>query len=115
MKFEKILAFYLGFNDVLLDVEPNSDLDYVKFEGQGHFKYKTNTYADLYANIKIKEHPIYRKEGDDIHSDYYLTISEAILGKTLNIHTIHGKKKVEISPGINHGEKIILKGYGIYK
>lgn len=47
--------------EVVLDVEPNSDEKIVKFEEMGHFKYKSQKYADLYINIETSPHPIYTK------------------------------------------------------
>ena len=80
------------------------------FKGEGHYQYRTNTFADLYINIKVKEHPIFRLRAPDIHSDYYLTISEAILGTKLKVYTIYGQKEVEVPPGTTHGTTVVLKG-----
>jgi len=98
--------------DVAIDFEPGDDREIFFFKELGHFKQRVNNFADLYVNIKVKEHPIFRFERPHIHSDYYLTVSEAILGKKLEIYTIFGKKEVEVLPGTAHGSKVTVKGFG---
>lgn len=41
-----------------------------------------------------------------------LTLSEAILGSKLTIDTIDGKTNIEVKPGMNDGDEIILKNFG---
>lgn len=98
--------------DIIVDVEPWYNENVVIFENAGHYKYQTNTYADLCININVKEHPIFKYIKPDVHSEYYLTISQAILGAKLNIYTIYGLKEIEIPPGSHHGDIVRIKGFG---
>ena len=52
------------------------------------------------------------RDGADIKSDWYISISDAILGGTANVKTIHGKSKIEILPGSVDGTKHTLKKQG---
>lgn len=46
-------------------------------------------------------------------SDYILTVSQAILGAQIPVYTLFGKKEVNIKPGTNHGDTVILEGLGV--
>ena len=98
--------------DIVVDVEPWFSNKVLVFEKEGHFKYRTNTYADLIINIIVKEHPIFKFVKPNVHSEYYLTVSQSILGTKLNVYTIYGLKEVEIPPGTNDGDSIRIEGYG---
>jgi molecular chaperone DnaJ len=98
--------------EVVLDFDPADERETFVFEQYGHFRQKTNNFADMYVKIKVKEHPIFKFVRPHIHSDYYLTISEAILGTSLKVYTIYGAKEVKVPPGTNHGDSITIKDHG---
>jgi len=47
--------------------------------GKGHVS-KHGPPGDLMIKIRVKEHPYFKREKFDIHTDKYITVSEAILG-----------------------------------
>lgn len=55
--------------------------------------------GDLLINIKVKPHPYFRREGSDIYSDLYLSVSQAILGAEVNVKTLYGDVKLKVDPG----------------
>ncbi|KAL0464392.1 UNVERIFIED_CONTAM: Chaperone protein dnaJ GFA2, mitochondrial [Sesamum latifolium] len=72
-----------------------------------------NQPGDLYVMIKVREDPVFRREGADIHVDAVLTISQAILGGTIQVPTLTGDVVVKVRPGTQPGQKVVLRKKGI--
>ena len=97
---------------VAVDFEPADEREWITFPEFGHYQQRTDTYADLYINIIVKRHPLFTFKRPDIHTDHYLSISEAILGKELKVQTIYGIKEVTVPKATHHGDTIRIKGHG---
>ena len=69
--------------------------------------------ADVYLMVKIKEHPLYRREGSNIYLDLPISPWEAALGETVTIKTLAGRISLKIPPGSQTGRKMRLKGRGL--
>ena len=70
--------------------------------------------GNLYIKIRIAKHPLFRRDGDDIHLDHRISLSDALLGTTAEVPTIEdGRKvKVKIPSGTQPHTKVRLKGLG---
>lgn len=69
--------------------------------------------GDLYLNIQVQDHPVFKREGNDIIVDKEIKLSEAVLGATVEVPTLHDTKQVKIPPGIQCNTKLRIKGYGV--
>jgi len=69
--------------------------------------------GNLYLKIRIKDHPVFKRDGADITVDKEIKISEAVLGTSVEVPTLNGTKKVKIPPGIQNNTMLRIKGYGI--
>ncbi|KAI3448925.1 hypothetical protein Pfo_005590 [Paulownia fortunei] len=69
--------------------------------------------GDLYVMIKVREDPVFRREGADIHVDAVLSITQAILGGTIQVPTLSGDVVVKVRPGTQPGQKVVLRKKGI--
>ena len=69
--------------------------------------------GDLLLEVQIAPHPIFRREGDDIHVDLPITLAEAIEGGSVTVPTIMGRVAVKVPPNSNSGRVLRLKGKGI--
>ncbi|XP_037940608.1 dnaJ homolog subfamily A member 3, mitochondrial [Teleopsis dalmanni] len=63
--------------------------------------------------IQVKESEYFRRIGNDIHTEKYVNISQAILGGNVTVRGIYGTNEVKIEPGTESHSKIVLKGKGI--
>lgn len=72
-----------------------------------------NQPGDLYVMIEVREDPVFRREGADIHVDAVLSISQAVLGGTIQVPTLSGDIVVKVRPGTQPGQKVVLKKKGI--
>ena len=69
--------------------------------------------GDLYLQISIKDHPFFKREGDDLIVEKEINFSEAALGTTVEVPTLEGKKIVKVPTGTQSHTKMRLKGLGI--
>jgi len=69
--------------------------------------------GDLYVEVRIAPHPVFKREGDDIYIEKEISFSEACLGTTVEVPTLDGPKRVRIPPGTSPHTKLRLKGLGI--
>jgi molecular chaperone DnaJ len=74
---------------------------------------QNGTTGDLYVKIRVKEHPIFEKDGFDLVMMLPIKLSEALLGTKKEIETLEGKLTVDIPAGSKHGEEIVVKGKGV--
>lgn len=85
----------------------------IRLGGQGDCGINGGPAGDLLLNISVKSHPIFQREGYDIHCDIPVTYMEAVLGATITVPTIDGDVKYDISEGTQNGTVFRLKGKGI--
>jgi curved DNA-binding protein len=70
--------------------------------------------GDLYIKSKVLNDPVFSSENYDLFIDRELKLSEAILGTTVSVPTIHDKQlSLKIPPGTKHGTKMRLSGHGL--
>lgn len=69
--------------------------------------------GDAFIDISVRPHPVFRREGDDIHIDLPITIDEAALGAKVAVPTIDGEVKVTIPAAAKTGQTLRLKGRGV--
>jgi curved DNA-binding protein len=70
--------------------------------------------GDLYIQVKVLDHPIFRRENDDLYLKQQIKFSEATLGTEIEVPTIDQKRlKLKIPPGTQNNAKFRLKSYGL--
>ncbi|KAL3815046.1 hypothetical protein ACJIZ3_016314 [Penstemon smallii] len=87
--------------------------DTIKIPRSGGADPDGNQPGDLYAMIKVREDPVFRREKADIHVDAVLSITQAMLGGTIKVPTLTGDVVVKVRPGTQPGQKVVLKKKGI--
>ncbi|XP_004514938.1 chaperone protein dnaJ GFA2, mitochondrial [Cicer arietinum] len=103
-----------GTKSVKLDIMPGIDNnETIKVYRSGGADPDGDHPGDLYVTIKVREDPVFRREGSDIHVDTVLSITQAILGGTIQVPTLTGDVVLKVRPGTQHGQKVVLKKKGI--
>jgi molecular chaperone DnaJ len=69
--------------------------------------------GDLYVVIKVKEHPIFERQDDDLHCVLPINIAQAALGVEVPLLTFDGLQTVKIPEGTQPGARVRLRGLGI--
>jgi len=70
--------------------------------------------GDLYVVLRVKEHPQFHRDGDDLVYEKTLSFAQACLGTLLEIPTPdHQKARLKVNPGTQHGTTFRIKGQGM--
>ncbi len=69
--------------------------------------------GNAHVTIQVEPHPVFRRDGDDIHIDVPVTLSEAVLGAKIEAPTIDGTVSLGVPEGSNTGTSLRLKGKGL--
>jgi len=85
----------------------------IRVPGKGNAGAHGGAPGDLYAIIRIGEHPIFRRDGDDIYLTVPVSATEAALGSKIEVPTIDGRALLKIPPGTQSGQKLRLREKGV--
>jgi molecular chaperone DnaJ len=80
-------------------------------EGEGGFN--KGPAGDLYVEIRVKDHPKYERDGDDLHTSVQVSYLQLLLGAELQIETLDEKEILEIPKGTANGKTLKLGGQGL--
>ncbi|PKK92192.1 MAG: molecular chaperone DnaJ [Candidatus Wallbacteria bacterium HGW-Wallbacteria-1] len=69
--------------------------------------------GDLFVVINVESHPVFSREGNDIHCEVPLEVSTALLGGKIEVPTLTGQAKLSIPAGTQHGQLFRLRGGGV--
>ena len=65
--------------------------------------------GDLYIEIRIKQHDIFERDGDDLHCTVPVSMTTAALGGTIEVPTLAGQAEIELPEGTQHGKTFRLQ------
>ena len=85
----------------------------IRLTGQGEPGERGGPPGDLFLDITVTEHPLMRREGQDLSLDLPVTVSEAGLGAEIKVPIFGGSVTVTLKPGTQSGTKLRLRGKGV--
>ncbi|MBI2774043.1 MAG: DnaJ domain-containing protein [Chloroflexi bacterium] len=85
----------------------------IRLAGQGSGGQGNGAAGDLFLRVKVRPHPFFRREGDDIHADLPVALHEALLGAEITVPTLKGRVSLRIPPETQNGRTIRLAGQGM--
>lgn len=85
----------------------------LKVPGKGNGAPGNGIAGDLLVAIEVQNHDTLKREGDNLHYDLYVSISDAVLGTSKEIDAVDGKVRIKLEPGIQSGKILRLRGKGI--
>ena len=81
--------------------------------GQGEPGVNGGPAGDLYVEIHIKQHPVFQRDGDDLHCEMPISFTTAALGGEIEIPTLDGAAGIRIPPETQSAKVFRLRGKGI--
>ena len=69
--------------------------------------------GDLYIEIRVKQHEIFERDGDDLHCTVPVSLTTAALGGSIEVPTLGSKAEIELPEGTQHGKTFRLRGKGV--
>jgi molecular chaperone DnaJ len=85
----------------------------LKVTGKGNDSVGDGIPGDLIVLIQENEHPTLKREGNNLHYDMYISISDAVLGISKEIETVTGSVRIKLESGIQSGKILRLRGKGL--
>lgn len=97
-----------------LDVPPGlDDGARIRIPGKGHAGARGAEPGDLFVTVRVQQHPIFRREGADLHVTVPVAIHEAALGAKIDVPSLEGPAKLRVPPGTQSGQRFRLRDRGV--
>ncbi len=87
----------------------------IRLKGKGAPGYGEGPPGDALVTVSVAGHPVFDRQGDDIHITLPITVDEAILGGKVPVPTIDGGVSVSVPAGTSSGKTLRLRGKGVKK
>ncbi len=86
----------------------------IKLRGKGQQSPNGGEPGDLLITVKVKPHPVFVRDGNNLRVSVPVTFAEAVLGATISVPTLGGEPvKLKVSPGTPNGRVLRVKGKGV--
>lgn len=86
----------------------------IRLKGQGYRNSRTQEPGDLILTVRVEPHRFFKREGKDIHCEITLNLAQAVLGTSVKVNTVHGKKVLlKIPPGTQNGTVFRIPNMGV--
>ena len=85
----------------------------IRLNGEGEPGSRGGSSGDLYVAIRVREHDLFQREGNNLIIQHKINIVEAALGAKKMVPTIEGEEELNIPQGTQSGDVFQLKGRGV--
>jgi len=85
----------------------------LRVAGKGNAGRMGGASGDLYITVRVEPHAFFRRDGDDIHIQVPVTVSEAGLGAKIEVPTIDGRALLKVPQGTQNSQKFRLREKGV--
>ncbi len=90
-----------------------SDGMQISFPGLGNAGARNGVNGDLIVSVEELPHEHFEREGNNLYHQTYITVSEAVLGTSLEVPTLGAQAKFKIEQGMPSGKVYRLRGKGL--
>ena len=87
--------------------------DRIRLSGEGEAGPAGSPPGDLYVEVRVREHAIFQRDGDDLHCEVPIRISQAALGDTVRVPTLDGEAEIRIPAETQTGKLFRLRDKGV--
>jgi len=87
--------------------------DQIRLSGEGESAGGGGVNGDLYVSVALKQHPIFTRDGVDMHCTVPVSYTIMTLGGELEVPTLEGRAKLKIPAGTQSGKLFRLRGKGV--
>lgn len=86
----------------------------LRVPGKGNAGTQGAPAGDLFITVRVEDHPLFRRDGDDIFLRVPVSVSEAGLGAKIEVPTVDGRALLKIPQGTQSGQKFRLREKGVF-
>lgn len=87
--------------------------DRIRLAGEGETGESGGTPGDLYVHVRVKPHPIFTREDNNLYCEVPISFGTAVLGGELDVPTLDGRVKLKIPPETQSGKVFRMRGKGV--
>lgn len=87
--------------------------DRIRLTGEGEAGLNNGPSGDLYVQVSVKDHPIFVRDGADLHCELPISFVAAALGSEIEVPTLEGKVKLKIPAETQTDKLFRLRGKGV--
>ncbi|HQW59647.1 MAG TPA: molecular chaperone DnaJ [Thermomonas sp.] len=87
--------------------------DRIRLAGEGEAGPAGSPPGDLYVEVRVRPHPIFERDGDDLHCEVPIRISQAALGDIVRVPTLGGEVELRIPAETQSGRVFRLRDRGV--
>ncbi|WP_393999938.1 molecular chaperone DnaJ [Luteimonas sp. WGS1318] len=87
--------------------------DRIRLSGEGEAGPAGAPPGDLYVEVRVREHAIFQRDGDDLHCEVPVRISQAALGSTVRVPTLGGEAEIRVPAETQTGKVFRLRDKGV--
>jgi len=87
--------------------------DRIRLSGQGEAGPVGAPAGDLYVEVRLRAHPIFQRDGNDLHCEVPVRIGQATLGAIIPVPTLEGEVELSVPPETQTGQVFRLRGRGV--
>ena len=87
--------------------------DRIRLAGEGEAGPEGGPAGDLYVQVRVREHALFRREGRDLYCEVPISIVDAALGGEIEVPTLDGRVKLKIPAETQTGRLFRLRGKGV--
>jgi molecular chaperone DnaJ len=87
--------------------------DRIRLSGEGEAGPPGSPPGDLYVEVRVRPHEIFVRDGDDLHCEVPIRISQAALGDTVRVPTLNGEAEIRIPAETQTGKVFRLRDKGV--
>ena len=84
----------------------------VRIPAKGHAGVRGGAPGDLLIDVSVSPHPVYRREGDELHMTVPIAVHEAALGAKIELETPDGGVRLRVPPGTQSGQRFRMRDRG---
>jgi molecular chaperone DnaJ len=85
----------------------------VRLPGAGNAGRRGGPPGDFALTVEVEEHPVFRREGDDLHCEVTVGMVEAAMGGHVEVPTPDGPVTIEVPAGTQTGQRFRLRKRGV--
>jgi molecular chaperone DnaJ len=87
--------------------------DRIRLSGEGEAGPAGTPPGDLYVEVRVREHAIFQRDGDDLHCEIPLRFGQAALGAEIKVPTLEGEAEIKVPAETQSGKVFRLRGKGV--
>ena len=84
----------------------------IRMTGRGGAGERGAPAGDLYVQVAVAEDPRFVREGLDVVTRIAVPVTDAMLGTSITVPTVEGEAEVELRPGTQSGDELVMRGRG---